>query len=259
MVRPGGITALVGPNAAGKSTLLRTWMGFERPTSGAAFAAGRDSWDDRAQAVRHIGYVSQSPTLFDQLSIEDHLKMATHLRPGFDPAVSRERLAKLSIPLQAWGGRLSGGQQARVVLSIALGVRPRILLLDEPLAHLDPLARREFLQVVADAVVSEGTTVVLSSHIVGDIERVCSGLIVLGEGRVLLHAAIKDAVTRFSVSTSTTVDNGVAVFTDRDGSPLMLIEHERGARPSALRPASLEEVVLGHLAAGRTGREEVAS
>ena len=148
----GGITALVGPNAAGKSTLIKTWVGFERPTRGSVAVMGVDPWRDRSGALAHLGYVPQSPALYDGLSVDDHLDLAVQLRPGFDRASARKRLDDLGIPAGRGAGTLSGGQQAQVALALALGTRARILLLDEPLASLDPLARREFLHVVTDAV-----------------------------------------------------------------------------------------------------------
>jgi ABC-2 type transport system ATP-binding protein len=140
----GGITALVGPNAAGKSTLIKTWVGFEKPTRGSARVAGIDPWRDRSAALAHFGYVTQSPSLYDGLTVEDHLDLARQLRPSFDRDYARRRMSELDIPLDRQGRDLSGGQQAQVALALALGTRAPILLLDEPLASLDPLARREF-------------------------------------------------------------------------------------------------------------------
>ncbi|MEO7667336.1 MAG: ABC transporter ATP-binding protein, partial [Dehalococcoidia bacterium] len=138
----GGITALVGPNAAGKSTLIKTWVGFERPTRGSVAVAGIDPWKDRSAALAHVGYIPQSPALYDALSVDDHLDLAVQLRPGFDRAYARRRLDELGIPGNQGARSLSGGQQAQVALALALGTRAKILLLDEPLASLDPLARR---------------------------------------------------------------------------------------------------------------------
>jgi ABC-2 type transport system ATP-binding protein len=241
-VPAGGITALVGPNAAGKSTLIKTWVGFERPTRGWVTVAGTDPWRNRSAALAHLGYVPQSPSLYDALSVDDHLDMAVQLRPGFDRAYATARLEQLAIPLSARARQLSGGQQAQVAL--ALGTRAEILLLDEPLASLDPLARREFLHILTDAVRSDGATALLSSHIVTDVEQACDNLIVLGVGRVLLHASIADALATHAISLAPRSD-GVASFAEADGSLLTLV------RGHADRPATLEEVVLGYLASGR--------
>ncbi|HEX2767142.1 MAG TPA: ABC transporter ATP-binding protein [Candidatus Limnocylindria bacterium] len=241
----GGITALVGPNAAGKSTLIKTWVGFERPTRGSVRVAGIDPWKDRSAALAHLGYVPQSPALYDGLSVEDHLDLARQLRPSFDRDYARSRLAQLDIPADRGARDLSGGQQAQVALAIALGTRAPILLLDEPLASLDPLARREFLHVLTDAVRSDGATALLSSHIVTDVEQACDRLVVLGVGKVLLHDTVADAMSAHSISSSEH-PGAVASFGAPDGSRIWLV------RGTGERPATLDEVVLGYLASGRS-------
>jgi ABC-2 type transport system ATP-binding protein len=242
----GGITALVGPNAAGKSTLIKTWVGFERPTRGTVSVAGIDPWRDRSGALAHVGYVPQSPSLYDGLSVDDHLDLAVQLRPGFDRAYARQRLAQLDIPAARGARSLSGGQQAQVALALALGTRAPILLLDEPLASLDPLARREFLHVVTDAVRADGATALLSSHIVTDVEQACDRLIVLGVGRVLLHDTVAVALAQHAISLTERPD-AVGSFAAADSSRISLV------RGDGDRPATLEEVVLGYLASGRSG------
>jgi ABC-2 type transport system ATP-binding protein len=241
----GGITALVGPNAAGKSTLIKTWVGFEKPTRGSVSVMGIDPWRDRSRALAKVGYVPQSPALYDGLSVDDHLDLAVQLRPGFDRAYAEQRLAQLDIPAGRGARSLSGGQQAQVALALALGTRAPILLLDEPLASLDPLARREFLHVVTDAVRGDGTTALLSSHIVTDVEQACDRLIVLGVGRVLLHDTVAVALAEHAISLTERPD-AVGSFAAADGSRMSLV-HGAGDRP-----ATLEEVVLGYLASSRT-------
>jgi ABC-2 type transport system ATP-binding protein len=248
----GGITALVGPNAAGKSTLIKTWVGFEKPTRGSVRVAGMDPWKDRSGALAHLGYVPQSPALYDGLSVDDHLDLARQLRPGFDRDYARERLAQLDIPPDRGGRDLSGGQQAQVALAIALGTRAPILLLDEPLASLDPLARREFLHILTDAVRGEGTTALLSSHIVTDVEQACDRLIVLGVGRVLLNDSVAGAMAAHAIS-ATELPDAVASFGAPDGSRIWLV------RGDGDRPATLDEVVLGYLASGRSPARPAAA
>jgi ABC-2 type transport system ATP-binding protein len=243
----GGITALVGPNAAGKSTLIKTWVGFERPTRGTVRVAGIDPWKDRSAALSQLGYVPQSPALYDGLSVSDHLDLARQLRPSFDRDYARDRLAQLDIPADRGGRDLSGGQQAQVALALALGTRAPILLLDEPLASLDPLARREFLHVLTDAVRTDGATALLSSHIVTDVEQACDRLIVLGVGRVLLHDTVSAGLEAHAIS-ATERSDAVGSFGAPDGSRIWLV------RGTGDRPATLDEVVLGYLASGRAER-----
>ncbi len=262
-VPEGSITALVGPNGSGKSTLIRTWIGFERPTEGRLVTGGIDPGADRAAAVAKVGYVPQSPSLYGSLTVAEHITLATTLREGFDAHLSAHYIERLSIPLTALASELSGGEQAQVGLALALGTRARILLLDEPLASLDPLARREFLHVLVDAVRSEGHTALLSSHVITDIEQACDRLIVLGKGHTLLDLSISEALAHHRVVDGATAlastDGLVGSFPSPGGDPLSLIRVP-SAQPLTVdappigRPATLEEVVIGHMAAGRIRR-----
>jgi ABC-2 type transport system ATP-binding protein len=250
-VPPGSITALVGPNGAGKSTLIKAGVGFERPTVGRVLVDGVDPWNERGRAIRRVGYVPQSPSLYRELTVDDHVRLAASLRPAFDVVLARRRLDQLAIPLSARADELSGGQQAQVGLALALGTRAPVLLLDEPLASLDPLARREFLHVLVDAVRVDGATALLSSHVITDIEQACDRLLVLGGGRKLLDLSIAESIAGHRiVETRLPADEVVGTFMDTDGSLLSLIRTPSESLDRG-RSATLEEVVLGHLAAGR--------
>jgi ABC-2 type transport system ATP-binding protein len=253
VVPDGSITALVGPNGSGKSTLLKSTIGFERPTEGHLLVDGIDPARDRAGAIRRIGYVPQLPSLYRELTVDEHVAMAGTMRRGFDPAIARRRLADLDIPATARAEQLSGGQQAQVGLALALATRAPLLALDEPLASLDPLARREFLHILVAAVREAGSTAVLSSHVITDIEQACDRLLVLGGGRVLLDLSIADAIADHRVVDAALVLPTwpvVGTFPAATGERLSLVA---AARTVTLfgRAATLEEVVLGHLAAGR--------
>ncbi len=258
-VPDGSITALVGPNGSGKSTLLKAWVGFERPSEGHLIVDGIDPWHDRGGAIKRIGYVPQAPSLYRELTVDEHVTMAKTLRPGFDPAIARRRLDDLEIPLTSRADELSGGQQAQVGLALALGTRAPVLLLDEPLASLDPLARREFLHVLVDAVRADGATALLSSHVITDIEQACDRLLVLGAGKTLLDLSIAGALAEHVVIdvtgglTRPIVGTVIGVFPGPSGERLSLV---RGDSRDG-RPATLEEVVLGHLAAARVPRPAV--
>lgn len=245
----GGLTALVGPNAAGKSTLIRTWLGFERPTSGHARVLGHDSWRDRRSALTALGYVPQTAPVYEALTVREHLELIGGLRQGFSQATAEARLLDLGVPLAARRRELSGGQQAQLVLAMALGTQAEILLLDEPLAQLDPLARREFLRILQTAVAKGNRTAVLSSHVVTDVEQTCDYILVLGVGRVLFHGSIADALAGHSVATPGSGEPGaVAQFAAPDGRLVELLRVPADARR---RPPALEDVVLGYLAAAR--------
>lgn len=249
-VPEGTITALVGPNGAGKSTLIRTWVGFERPTRGRVRVGGIDPQEDRAGAVARIGYVSQSTALYRGLTVGEHITLAGTLRPGFDEQAAQGRIERLAIPLSQKAGSLSGGQAAQVALCIALSTGAPILLLDEPLAALDPLARHDFLNLLVSAVHEKGATALLSSHIVSDVEAVCDQLVVLAVGRVALQAPIREAIAehRLGPVGSGPAEQTVSTFA-RPGGKLTALIHS--SDPSLPQP-SLEELVMGYLAAARS-------
>lgn len=250
-IPPGGITALLGPNGAGKSTLLKLCVGFERPTSGHLSVLGIDPVRRRRDALAVLGYVPQAPSLYRDMRIDDHLRLARALRPGFDLPYAQDRLAALDIAPAAIAGQLSGGQQAQAALAIALGTRAPVLLLDEPLASLDPLARREFLEVASDAARTGDVSIVLSSHVLSEIEAVADRLLVLGEGRVLFEDTIAEAIGRHRVLDVGDGFEGldvVAPFPGQGRARHVLI---RSSDASIGRGGSLEEVVMGYLALGR--------
>jgi ABC-2 type transport system ATP-binding protein len=193
-VPEGRISALVGPNGAGKTTLLRLLVGLRRPTSGEARVLGRAPAQDR-DFLASVGFLAQEVPLHRQLSAAEHLRIGAHLNRNWDAAAAGQRLTALRVPLDRPVHSLSGGQRAQVALSLALAKRPRVLLLDEPLATLDPLARREFLTSLADVTIEGDVTVVLSSHLVHDLERVCNHLILLTASRVRLCGDIDDVLS----------------------------------------------------------------
>jgi ABC-2 type transport system ATP-binding protein len=254
----GTITALVGPNGAGKSTLIKAWAGFERPTAGRVAVAGLDPYTDRAGVLARLGYVPQSAALYRDLTVTDHLDLAGHLRPGFDRNVAVRRLIDLAIPTDVRCSQLSGGQRAQVNLALVLGSGADILLLDEPLASLDPLARREFLYILTTTVRERGTTALMSSHVVTDVEQACDRLVVLGDGHKFLDARVSVALAshRIALGEVSTISRArpIASFLGLAGEILTLVDVADGEDPvDVLREASLEELVLGYLAAGRPG------
>ncbi len=252
-VPAGSITALVGPNGAGKSTLIRACLGFERPDEGRVLVTGIDPRRDRPRAVGSVGYVPQGGALYRGLTIDDHLDLARVSRPTFDRQHALARIRAVGLTANRPIGDLSGGEQAQVSLALALGTRAPLLLLDEPLANLDPLARRDFLTVLVEDVRANGSTALLSSHIVTDVEQACDRLVVLSGGRVLLDVDTAAARADHRTVDAATLDGRVAigVFAGPSGEPLALVRDGPIGRPT-----TLEEVVLGYLAAARTGRRE---
>jgi ABC-2 type transport system ATP-binding protein len=199
-VPAGAVCALVGPNGAGKTTLLRMLAGLARPTGGTACVLDGTPRQDPG-FLSEIGLLAQEIPLYRRFTAEDHIKIGAHMNPRWDASLVRTRLAELRIPLDQRVGTLSGGQRAQVALALTLAKRPRLLLLDEPVAALDPLARRHFLATLTAAVADAagGLTVVLSSHLVVDLERVCDHLILLAASRVQLCGDIDTLLAQHKV------------------------------------------------------------
>jgi len=189
----GSVASLVGPNGAGKSTLLHLAVGLLRPDAGSVRALGAAPYSNTA-VLSGLGFVAQDTPLYRDFTADELVRMGGKLNRRWDSTLARTRLAQLGIPPRKPVGRLSGGQRAQVALALALAKRPRLLLLDEPVASLDPLARREFLQSLMGSVAESGATVLLSSHILADLERSCDFVIVLQGGRARLAAPVDDIV-----------------------------------------------------------------
>ena len=182
-VPAGRVTGLVGPNGAGKTTLLQLAAGLLAPDSGTISVLGERPAGTPAQLAR-VGFLAQDAPVYAGLSVAGHLRMGAWLSPGWDSELAARRISHLGLDLRQRAGSLSGGQRAQLALTLATAKRPELLLLDEPVASLDPLARREFLRDLMETVAEQETSVVLSSHLIGDIERVCDYLIVLTASRV---------------------------------------------------------------------------
>ena len=197
-VPEGRISALIGPNGAGKTTLLRLLAGLAAPTAGEVAVNGTAPRPDPA-FLASIGFLAQEILRYRRLSAEDHIRAGSHLNPRWDGGSVRQRLKALDIPLDRAVGKLSGGQRAQVALALTLAKRPALLLLDEPVAALDPLARRNFLAVLADAVAAGGLTVLMSSHLVADLERVCDHVIMLASSRVQLCGDIEEVLAEHQI------------------------------------------------------------
>jgi ABC-2 type transport system ATP-binding protein len=190
-VPAGRVVGLVGPNGAGKTTMLHLAVGLIEPSAGSVRVLGEEVAATPAQ-LASIGFVAQEMPLYPSLSVADHLRFGAALNPGWEAALARTRIAALGLDSAQRAGTLSGGQRAQLALTLALAKRPELLVLDEPVASLDPLARREFLQGLMEFTAEHTVSVVLSSHLVADLERVCDYVILLAEGRVQLCGEVED-------------------------------------------------------------------
>ncbi len=221
----GHVAALVGPNGAGKTTLLNLAVGLATPTAGVVTVLGGLPAGSPA-ALDGIAFVAQDAPLYKNLSVADMLHMPGNLNRRFDHGYAQVRLADLGIPLKRKAGKLSGGQQAQLALTLALARRPRLLVLDEPLANLDPLARHDFMAMVLAAAAEDEMLVVLSSHVLTELERVADYLILVSAGRVQVADEVDDLLARHRVLT------GPAAEADRIAQRLSVV-HARRAEAQA--------------------------
>jgi ABC-2 type transport system ATP-binding protein len=251
------VVALVGPNGAGKTTLLHLVVGLLAPTTGTVRVFGREVAGD-AETLSRVAFLAQDKPLYDGFTVADMLRFGRHLNPRWDQEYAQNRLGELEIPLDRKVGKLSGGQQAQVALTVALAKRPELLVLDEPLSNLDPLARHEVMRGLMAAVAETGMTVVLSSHVVSDLENTCDWLVVLNGGRVQVSGDIEELIGAHRLLTGPVeLADGVAarlpvVGDTRTDRQATLLAHT-GAEAVALDPRwttrgiGLEELVLAYL------------
>lgn len=195
----GRISALIGHNGAGKTTLLRMLCGLARPSQGSASVLGNTPGQGDAGFLAEVGFLAQDIPLYRRLSAEDHIAIGAHVNARWDGESVRARMRSLGVPLDRAAGKLSGGQRTQLALALTLAKRPRLLLLDEPVAALDPLARRQFLTSLTEAVAGSDLTVVMSSHLVGDLERVCDHLILITASKVRLCGRIDDILAEHKI------------------------------------------------------------
>ena len=253
----GHVTALVGPNGAGKTTLLNLAVGLTDPTAGTVAVLGGTRAGSPA-ALDGIAFVAQDAPLYQNLSVADMLHLTRNLNRNFDQIYAEVRLNELGIPLKRKAGKLSGGQQAQLALTLALARRPRLLILDEPMAKLDPLARHDFMARVLTAMAEDGVSVVLSSHVLAELERVADHLILVSRGRVQVAGDVDDLLARHRVMTGPAAEAGM--FTDRPGvvhawndsrRPHLLVKTNGSTDPVPpgweMHPVGLEELALSYL------------
>jgi ABC-2 type transport system ATP-binding protein len=261
-VPAGKICALVGPNGAGKTTLLKLLAGLSSPTRGAATVLGRTPGQDTA-FLAEIGFLAQDVPLWRRFSAADHIQIGARLNPRWDADGAVARLRGIGVDLDRPVATLSGGERAQVALSLALAKRPRLLLLDEPVAALDPLARRHFMAALVEAVADGDLTVVISSHLIGDLERICDHLVLLAAGRTQLCGDIGDLAGAHKVLTGPRRERldvaGVEAVIEASHTPRQSTLLVRLSGP-VLDPAwAVDEVTLEDLVLAYMGQDQPAA
>ena len=247
----GHVAALVGPNGAGKSTLLNLAVGLAAPTAGVVTVLGGHAAGSPA-ALDGIAFVAQDTPLYKNLSVADLLHLTRNLNGRFDQRYAQSRLGELDISLNRKAGKLSGGQQAQLALTLALARRPRLLVLDEPMATLDPVARHDFMATVMTAMADDGVSVVLSSHVLAELERVADYLILLSRGRLQVAGEVDDLLASHRLLTGPTAE--ADKYAERP-----VVHARRGeAQTHLLVRAGADDPVPPGWAAHPVGMEELA-
>ena len=259
-IPPGRVAGLVGPNGAGKTTLLHLAVGLLTPTAGTITVLGGRPAARPPQRARG-GFVAQETPTYAALSVADHLQLGARLNPGWDSKLADSRIEQLGLDPGQRAGKLSGGQRAQLALTLAVAKRPELLILDEPVASLDPLARREFLQSLMEFVAGHEASVVLSSHLVADLERVCDYLIVLAAARVQLAGEVDDLLATHHRLTGPRRDPATlpagqqvieASHTDRQSTMIVRTSEPIHDPAWTVEQLSMEDLVLAYMAAGAT-------
>lgn len=259
------VIGIVGPNGAGKTTLLQLAVGLRFPTAGSISVLGRSPEREPAELLAHLGFVGQDRPLYGDLTVQETLELARRLNTTWDRAYALARVERFRIPLDARVRRLSTGQRAQVALALALGKRPELLILDEPVANLDPLARLELFEELMAAVADSGLTVVMSANALADVERVCDHVVILLDGQVRLAGDVEHLMSRH-VFVSGQRDRvpfpaGWQVIDERhaERQGTWLLCSTPGAVPietgdgTISRHATIEEIVLAYLRSAGTG------
>jgi ABC-2 type transport system ATP-binding protein len=254
-IPPGYVVGLVGPNGAGKSTLLKLACGFLTPSAGSISVLGNTPGSGTDQLAR-VGFLAQDAPVYPHLSVSDHLRLGAHLNPRWDRAFAERRITRLDLDPAQKAGKLSGGQRAQLALTIAAGKRPELLILDEPVASLDPLARRAFLNDLMETAEENDTSVVLSSHLISDLERVCDYLIVLVSSRVRLAGQVDRVIADHHRIVCARRDPGAlpaglqtisATHTDRQSTFVVRTETPLPTGDWAAEPLSMEDLALAYM------------
>ena len=246
----GHVAGLVGPNGAGKTTLLELAVGLIEPSAGSIAVLGGET-SVTAEQLARIGFVAQQMPLYASLSVAEHLRLGAALNPRWDAALAQSRIDRLDLDPRQRAGTLSGGQRAQLALTLAIAKRPELLVLDEPVAGLDPLARREFLQDLMAFTAEQTVTVVLSSHLIADLERVCDYLILLADGHVQLAGEVDELLATHRRLSGPRRDSSSLPASQQ------VVEESHAARQSTLLVRTEEPIIDPAWSVEQVGLEDI--
>jgi ABC-2 type transport system ATP-binding protein len=251
----GRVVGLVGPNGAGKTTLLHLAVGLLAPTAGSIRVLGASAAEGAVQLGR-VGFVAQDTPVYARLSVAQHLRMGAWLNPVWDREIAESRIEQLGLDPRQRAGTLSGGQRAQLALTLAIAKRPECLILDEPVASLDPVARREFLRSLMEVVAARGISVVLSSHLITDLERVCDYLVVLVASRLQVAGELSELLSShhrlsgaYRDASSLPASQEVIEESHTDKQSTFLVRTSDPVVDPAwtVRPVTLEDLVIAYM------------
>ena len=254
-VPAGHVAGLVGPNGAGKTTLLNLAVGLLAPTTGTVEVLGAEPAGSEAQLAK-VGFVAQDAPIYSGLTVADHLRLGAHMNPAWDAPLAEHRIFQVGLDPAQKAGKLSGGQRAQLALTLAIAKRPEVLILDEPIASLDPLARREFLQTLMEVTAEQELSVVMSSHLVSDLERICDYLIVLVASRVQVSGEVESLLASHYQVTGPRCDPAAlpadwqvisASHTDRQSTLLVRTDKPIVNAGMTVDQIGLEDLVLAYM------------
>jgi ABC-2 type transport system ATP-binding protein len=251
----GSVVGLVGPNGAGKTTLLALAVGLLAPTEGSIEVFGQTSRAHTADTLARVSYLAQDHPLYGSFTVADMFHLGSRMNPAWDQPLAEQRVDALGIPLKRKIKALSGGQQAQVALTMALAKRTPLMVLDEPVASLDPIARLDFMRDVMAASADTALTVIIASHVISELERLCDWLLVLTEGRLQLAGSIDDLRDGHHLLTvprqTPDADLPGTVITRDDSerhSTVLVAAAIRPRHPQwQVEPVSFEQLVLAYL------------
>ncbi|MFQ5719638.1 MAG: ABC transporter ATP-binding protein [Acidobacteriota bacterium] len=254
-VPAGTVVGLVGQNGAGKTTTIHALLNLIQPTAGRLSVFGLDTVADARRVREQVGYVAETPDLYPWMRVDELLRFSSAFHSTWDPALAEELTRRLALPRTGRIGQLSRGTRTKVALVTALAHRPKLLLLDDPTSGLDPIVRRSFMEEILRTVQAEGGTILFSSHLLHEMERVADEVAVLHEGRLLCRSSLESLKAGVKQLRATFEDSpppdlalpGLLRRQIRGRQAILTVREFTGAVAAELRRAGPKSIEVLHL------------